>query len=536
MLRLKYPVERVVPPVAKKSLLRSGLIVSASTFLSRILGMIRDIIIAHILGAGFSADVFLFANRIPNFFRRLFAEGAFNQAFVPVLSDAKAKGDEEARDLIASVMGTLGVIVAVVTVLGVIGSSVLAAAFGWGWFMEYLHDGPEAHKFVEAGFLLKITFPYLWFITITALFSAVLNTWNRFAVPALTPCLLNVSIIAAALFLSPRLANPEEGLAWGIFAGGVIQLLFQIPFVMRLRLMSRPRFAWNHPGVKQIRTLMIPALFGVSVNQINILVNTTLATFLATGSISYLYYSDRLLEFPLGMFAVAISTVILPALAKVRAAGDMRRYADTMDWGIRSVVLLGCPAMAGMIALREPIICVLFMHGSFSEHDAIMAGQSLFASSLGILSLMLARVAAPGFHAVKDMKTPVRYGIIAMIANIIFNLALTWPLGYIGLALSTALSGTVNAWCLMRGLSKRGIYTPPRGTWILSVRLIIAALVMAGAVWWLSPDLSVWASWSTAVRTAALAGLIFLGAAVYAAAAFAFGLRLRDLKADTEAL
>ena len=471
--------------------------------------MIRDIIIAHILGAGFSADVFLFANRIPNFFRRLFAEGAFNQAFVPVLSDAKAKGDDEARDLIASVMGTLGVIVAVVTVIGVIGSSALAAAFGWGWFMEYLHDGPEAHKFVEAGFLLKITFPYLWFITITALFSAVLNTWNRFAVPALTPCLLNVSIIAAALFLSPRLANPEEGLAWGIFAGGVIQLLFQIPFVMKLRLVSRPRFAWNHPGVKQIRTLMIPALFGVSVNQINLLVNTTLATFLATGSISYLYYSDRLLEFPLGMFAVAISTVILPALAKVRAA---------------------------MIALREPIICVLFMHGSFSEHDAMMAGQSLFASSLGILSLMLARVAAPGFHAVKDMKTPVRYGIIAMIANIIFNLALTWPLGYIGLALSTALSGTVNAWCLMRGLSKRGIYTPPRGTWILSVRLILAALVMAGAVWWLSPDLSVWASWSTAVRTAALAGLIFLGAAVYAAAAFAFGLRLRDLKANTEAL
>ena len=262
--------------------------------------MIRDIIIAHILGAGFSADVFLFANRIPNFFRRLFAEGAFNQAFVPVLSDAKAKGDDEARDLIASVMGTLGVIVAVVTVIGVIGSSALAAAFGWGWFMEY-------------GFLLKITFPYLWFITITALFSAVLNTWNRFAVPALTPCLLNVSIIAAALFLSPRLANPEEGLAWGIFAGGVIQLLFQIPFVMKLRLVSRPRFAWNHPGVKQIRTLMIPALFGVSVNQINLLVNTTLATFLATGSISYLYYSDRLLEFPLGMFAVAISTVILPA-------------------------------------------------------------------------------------------------------------------------------------------------------------------------------------------------------------------------------
>lgn len=305
---------------------------------------------------------------------------------------------------------------------------------------------------------------------------------------------------------------------------------------MKLRLVSRPRFAWNHPGVKQIRTLMIPALFGVSVNQINLLVNTTLATFLATGSISYLYYSDRLLEFPLGMFAVAISTVILPALAKVRAAGDMKRYADTMDWGIRSVVLLGCPAMAGMIALREPIICVLFMHGSFSEHDAMMAGQSLFASSLGILSLMLARVAAPGFHAVKDMKTPVRYGIIAMIANIIFNLALTWPLGYIGLALSTALSGTVNAWCLMRGLSKRGIYTPPRGTWILSVRLILAALVMAGAVWWLSPDLSVWASWSTAVRTAALAGLIFLGAAVYAAAAFAFGLRLRDLKANTEAL
>ena len=292
--------------------------VTTATFASRILGLVRDIAIAHLLGAGVASDVFFFANRIPNYLRRLFADGAFNQAFVPVMTEYKAKGDKVAvRELLSAASGTLGLVITVVTILGVLGSTVLSALFGWGWFMAWWHNGPGADKFELASLLLKITFPYLWFVTFTAMSGAVLNTYGRFGVSSFTPTFLNIVLIATAWWIAPGMEQPEIALAVGTFVGGLVQLLYQIPYLYKMGFIVKPTWAWHHPGVVKIRTLMLPAIFGVSVSQINLMFNTMLASFLATGSISYLYYCDRLLEFPLGMFAVAISTVILPSLSYI---------------------------------------------------------------------------------------------------------------------------------------------------------------------------------------------------------------------------
>ena len=520
-----------------KKLIKSGMIVSGMTLASRVMGLVRDVVIANLLGAGVAADVFFFANRIPNFLRRLFAEGAFNQAFVPVMTEYKKNGDEQAvRELLAAVAGTLGGIVTVVTLLGVLGSGVLTALFGWGWFWDWLHGGPAAEKFELASLMLKITFPYLWFITFTAMAGAILNTFGRFAVSSFTPVFLNITMIAAAWWIAPLMERPEISLAIGVFLGGLVQFLFQYPFLRQLNMLVWPKWGWHHPGVVKIRTLMIPALFGVSVSQINLLINTMLASFLATGAISYLYYSDRLLEFPLGMFAVAISTVILPALSKGHVDQDPQRFSQTMDWGVRMVLFLGLPAMGGIMVLREPILRVLFMRGEFGPHEVMMSGASLLASTSGLLSLMLARVLAPGFHARQDTKTPVRYGIHSMIANMIFNFIFIFltPLGYVGLALSTALSGTVNAISLFQGLYRRHVYRPGLSTLFFMLRLSAATAAMYLLLWWLSPTLEVWIKWSMWRSALELCKLVVVGGLCYLLAAGLLGIRPRDLKTVNE--
>ncbi len=302
-----------------KRLLRSGMIVSAMTLVSRVLGLVRDVVVANLMGAGAAADVFFFANKIPNFLRRLFAEGAFSQAFVPVLTEYHAAGDvDKTRLLIARAAGTLGGIVTIVTLVGVLGSGVVTALFGFGWFWDWVHGtAPGAEKFELASLLLKITFPYLWFVTFVALSGAILNTLGKFAISSFTPVFLNIAIIGCAVFVAPHLAKPEIGLAIGVFVGGLVQFGFQLPFLYREGYLVRPQWGWNDPGVTKIRKLMLPALFGVSVTQINLLLDTLIASFLMTGSISWLYYSDRLLEFPLGLFGIAIATVILLKLYRV---------------------------------------------------------------------------------------------------------------------------------------------------------------------------------------------------------------------------
>ncbi|EIO5096914.1 murein biosynthesis integral membrane protein MurJ [Vibrio parahaemolyticus] len=518
-----------------KRLLKSGMIVSAMTLISRVLGLVRDVVVANLMGAGASADVFFFANKIPNFLRRLFAEGAFSQAFVPVLTENHAQGDmDKTRGLIARAAGTLGVIVSIVTVLGVLGSGVVTALFGFGWFLDWMHGGPAAEKFELASLMLKITFPYLWFITFVALSGAILNTLGKFAVSSFTPVFLNVMIILAAWFISPQMSQPEIGLAIGVFLGGLVQFLFQIPFLIKAGVMVKPKWGWRDPGVVKIRTLMIPALFGVSVSQINLLFDTFIASFLQTGSISWLYYSDRLLEFPLGLFGIAIATVILPALSRKHVDSQSEGFAHTMDWGVRMVTLLGIPAMLGLMALAKPMLMVLFMRGEFSPQDVHQASLSLLAYASGLLNFMLIKVLAPGYYSRQDTKTPVKYGIIAMVTNMVFNAIFAYFYGYVGLAIATALSAFVNMALLYRGLHIAGVYQITKRTVFFIIRLVIAGAAMVAAILWQLEDMSVWLEWSFAHRSGMLGMLIGLGAAVYLAVLFLTGVRLKDLKAGTD--
>lgn len=507
------------------------MIVSAMTFVSRILGLVRDVVVANLMGAGASADVFYFANKIPNFLRRLFAEGAFSQAFVPVLTEYHSQGDEDkTRELIARVSGTLGGLVTLMTLFGVIGSSIVTAMFGFGWFLDYLHGGPSAEKFELASFLLKITFPYLWFITFVALSGAILNTIGKFAVSSFTPVFLNIMIIFSATVISPRLAQPEVGLAIGVLLGGVVQFAFQLPFLYKEGYLVLPKWGWNDPGVVKIRTLMIPALFGVSVSQINLLFDTFIASFLATGSISWLYYSDRLLEFPLGLFGIAIATVILPALSRKHVDEQSQGFSQTMDWGVRMVILLGLPAMLGLMVLAKPVLMVLFMRGEFTSTDVQQASLSLLAYASGLLNFMLIKVLAPGYYSRQDTKTPVRYGIIAMLTNMVFNAIFAYFFSYVGLAIATALSAFVNMSLLYRGLHRAGVYRLGKETITFMLKTVISGIAMSLAILYLMPSYQVWLEMAFHYRMLWLVGLIGAGAGVYFLVAMLCGIRLRHLK------
>ncbi|PJG83949.1 murein biosynthesis integral membrane protein MurJ [Caviibacterium pharyngocola] len=520
-----------------KRLLKSGILVSAMTLLSRILGLLRDVITAQLIGAGVAADVFLFANRIPNFLRRLFAEGAFSQAFVPVLAEYQKSGDlTKTQEFIGKVSGTLGGLVTVVTLLAMIFSPVVAAIFGTGWFADWLTDGPNAAKFEQASLLLKITFPYLWFITFVALSGAILNTLGKFGVMSFSPVLLNIAMICTALFLAPYVSSPDLALAIGIFIGGLLQFLFQIPFLKKAGLLFKPKWAWNDEGVKKIRTLMIPALFGVSVSQINLLLDTFIASFLMTGSISWLYYSDRLLEFPLGLFGIAISTVILPTLARhhVNRSDNAEKSAvdfrNTMDWGVRMILLLGVPAMIGIAVLAQPMLLVLFMRGQFLFSDVQAASYSLWAFNAGLLSFMLIKILANGYYARQDTKTPVKIGIIAMVSNMGFNL-LAIPFSYVGLAMASAMSASLNAYLLYRGLAKADIYHFSKQSAVFFGKVFLAAAVMGATVWYYNPALSVWNEMQFLERLHWLVWLICIAALIYAAMLVLLGIRKGHLLA-----
>ncbi|MCW8994447.1 MAG: murein biosynthesis integral membrane protein MurJ [Psychromonas sp.] len=514
-----------------KKLLKSGLIVSSMTLVSRLLGLVRDIVIAQLMGAGAAADLFFFANKIPNFLRRLFAEGAFSQAFVPVLTEyEKTKSRDQVKSLIAAVSGTLGTIVTIITICGVLGSAVITALFGFGWFLEWWNGGEQAYKFELASVLLKITFPYLWFITFTALSGAILNTLGKFAVAAFTPVFLNIAIIGCALFVAPNLQQPEIGLAIGVFIGGVIQFSFQLPFLHKEKLLVKPTWNWSHPGVVKIRTLMIPALFGVSVSQINLLLDTFIASFLQTGSISWLYYSDRLLEFPLGLFGIAIATVILPSLSSSHVTQSNNHFAKTLDWAIRMVCFLGFPAMLGLIVLAEPMLRVLFMRGEFALQDVSMAAMSLWAYGSGLLSFMLVKVLAPGYYSRQDTRTPVKYGIIAMLSNMLLNIIFAIPYGYVGLAIATSISATLNAGLLWSGLYFGGVYRAQEKSLSVLLRIVFAALVMASTLVVFNPSLSEWGNFSLFAAATKLFMLIAVAVAVYFSALFVFGLRFHHFK------
>ena len=511
-------------PSLTKALLRSTAIVGQMTLISRVLGFVRDVVIARTFGATLAADAFFVAFKIPNLFRRLFAEGAFAQAFVPVIAEYRERdGDAAVADLVSVVVGTLGIVLFAVVALGVIAAPLFIVIFAPGFVSD-------AEKLSLAGDLLRLTFPYLAFISLAALAGGVLNTYGRFAVPAFTPVLLNLALIGAALLLAPQLDRPVMALAVGVLIGGIAQLALQFAALARLGFSITPIVAFGHAGVRQILRLMGPAIFGVSVAQINLMLDTVIASFLETGSISWLYYSDRLVEFPLGIFGIALATVILPTLSARHNEGSEKEFSETLDWALRWVFLLGVPAACALAIMAGPLLSSLFGYGALEDRDIHMATRSLVAYSGGLLAFILIKVLAPGYFARQDTRTPVRIGIIAMSANMVMNIILVFPLAHAGLALATTLSACLNAALLWRGLRRDGVYHPRPGWTRFIARVIVGAVVMCGALWWWLEPIATWMAWSAPNRASALGIAVALGAGIYFAVIAIVGIRPADME------
>lgn len=511
-------------------LLKSTFTVGLMTSVSRVFGLIRDIVIARLFGAGLGVDVFLVAFRIPNFLRRLFAEGGFSQAFVPVLAEYKAERSEaELKALVDQTAAVLGLALFLITAAGIVLSPILISVFAPGFI-----SAPEKHAL--AGDLLRITFPYLLFISLTAFAGGILNTFKQFAVPAFTPALLNLSLIGCAIWLAPLLETPVKALAWGVLIAGVAQLLLQLPFLWKLRLLPRPGLNRDRAGVKRILKLMLPILFAVSIVQINLLIDTLIASFLATGSISWLYFSDRLVEFPLGVFGIALATVILPHLSEQHARGRARGFSEMLDWALRWVFLIALPAALGLALLARPLLTTLFQYDEFTPYDVEMAGRSLMAYAAGLPAFVLIKVLAAGFFSRQDTKTPVRIGAFAMLANILLNLALVGPLAHAGLALATSLSACLQAFLLYRLLKRDRVYQPGRGWPAFMGRIMLGlaglgAIVLAGA-----GDPLPWLDWDAWRRGLSLLLLVALGMAGYFSLLWGLGLRFGRLTRPAEPL
>lgn len=508
-----------------RSLLKSTGVVGASTTASRVFGFVRDVVIAHAFGASAGADAFFVAFRLPNFLRRLFAEGAFAQAFVPVLTEYRAQREVgEVRDLVSHVAGALIGVLAVVTVVGVVAAPVLIAVFAPG----FLSDPAKYALAVE---MVRITFPYVFLISLVAFAGGILNTYGRFAVPALTPVLLNLCLIGAALWLAPVLDIPVVALAWGVLAAGFVQLAFQFPFLAALGMVVRPRLRRAHDGVSRVISLIIPAVFGVSVSQINLLVDTMIASFLVTGSVSWLYFSDRMVEFPLGVFGIALATVILPHLSRQHATASPESFSDTLDWALRLVVLIATPAALGLGMLAAPILTTLFQYGQFSAHDVDMAARSLLAFAFGLIAFVAVKVLATGYFSRQDMRTPVRVGVVAMVSNIVLNLALVVPLAHAGLALATTLSAFVNAGLLLRGLLVRGVFRPRPGWGGFVARVVAGNLILGAVLWVARGEPAEWLEAEAAVRAFRLFAVVAAAIVLYAVVMLGLGMRPRDFEA-----
>ena len=490
---------------------------------SRVFGFVRDVVIAHAFGASAGADAFFVAFRLPNFLRRLFAEGAFAQAFVPVLSEYRTQREVvEVRDLVSHVAGALIGVLAVVTVVGVVAAPVLIAVFAPG----FLSDPAKYALAVE---MVRITFPYVFLISLVAFAGGILNTYGRFAVPALTPVLLNLCLIGAALWLAPVLDIPVVALAWGVLAAGFVQLAFQFPFLAALGMVVRPRLRRAHEGVSRVISLIIPAVFGVSVSQINLLVDTMIASFLVTGSVSWLYFSDRMVEFPLGVLGIALATVILPHLSRQHATASPESFSNTLDWALRLVVLIATPAALGLGMLAAPILTTLFQYGHFSAHDVDMATRSLLAFAFGLIAFVAVKVLATGYFSRQDTRTPVRVGIVAMVSNIVLNLALVVPLAHAGLALASSLAAWLNAALLLRSLRSGGVWRPAPGWTRLLAQVGFAAVVLTLVLTWLHGADADWIAGGGVGRVAMLAGLVAAGAITWFGALAVSGVRPRDL-------
>jgi len=491
------------------------------TFISRILGFVRDMLIARIFGVDLATDAFFVAFKIPNFLRRLFTEGVFAHAFVPALADCREQGGKAAlKQFVDKTAGTLAVLLVLMTLAGIVVAPVLVRllAPGFAW---------QGAQHESAVLMLQVMLPYLCFIALVAFAGSLLNAHGQFIVPAITPAFLNIGMIIGATWLAPLMAEPVTALAWSVVAAGLVQLLFQIPPLMRLGLLPRWRPDFHDAGVKRVIKQMAPAIFSVSVTQVNLLLDTLIASFLAVGSVSWLYYSDRLVEFPLGVLGLALGTVMLPSLAKYHGSEDPAGFSGALDWGLRLVLLAGLPAMTGLLALAEPVLSTLFQYHEFSVDDVHYAAQSLRAYAIGLPAYLLVKVLVPGFTARRDMKTPLRYGIYAMLASLALNV-LALPLAHAGLALATSLGAVFNALLLLKKLAQDQVFKPANGWRLFLLRVTLASLAMFISLYYLV-DAQCWNLWSASERVINLLKWITVGMAVYAATLVLTGLRLRHV-------
>lgn len=510
------------------NLLRALATVSSMTLLSRILGFVRDFVVARTFGAGLATDAFFVAFKLPNLLRRMFAEGAFSQAFVPILGEYKnQRGERETLLLIDHVTSILALVLFAVTAIGVAAAPLLVWISAPGF-------AADAGKFELTIQLTRITFPYIFFMSLVALAGGILNTMSRFALPAFTPVLLNVVFIVMALFAAPYFDPPVLALAWAVFLGGVVQLAVQIPALRRVAMLPRPslnwRAAWQDPGVRRILTLMGPAVLGVSVSQISLLINTIFASFLKTGSVSWLYYADRLMEFPSGMLGAALGTILLPSLSRYHASANHREYSNLLDWGLRLTLLLAAPAALALAVLAVPLIATLFHHGAFTGDDVFQTRQALVAYSIGLVGLILVKVLAPGFYARQNVRTPVKIGLITLVATQAMNLAFIGWLQHAGLALSIGLAACLNAALLYRGLRRHDVYHPQPGWMAFSLKLLAALAIMGGALWLASGGDAAWLAYPLPERLIRLGLLVGLGVIAYFATLWVLGFRLSDFK------
>ncbi|WP_374666852.1 murein biosynthesis integral membrane protein MurJ [Acinetobacter sp.] len=511
------------------ALWRSTVIVSAMTMLSRVLGLVRDIVLLNVFGAGKDFDTFVVAFRIPNFFRRLFAEGAFSQAFIPVLTEYKTtRTHAEVQILISRVFGCLATFMSALTFVAMVAAPAIIYIYAPGF-----HDDPE--KFALAADMFRLTIPYLLFMSLTAFASSVLNSYGSFTSPAFSPVLLNVAMIAGAVWLTPHMAEPIMALGWAVLIAGILQLAIQIPELWNKKLLIPPKVDFKHEGVDRIMKLMLPALFGVSVTQINLLLNTIWASFMQDGSVSWLYSAERMTELPLGLIGVAIGTVILPSLSARHAEQDQAKFRGMIDWAARVIILVGIPASIALFMLSTPIIQALFQRGEFTLEDTQMTALALQCMSAGVISFMLIKVFAPGFYAQQDTKTPVRVGLMAVAANAILNVIfigffklIDWHAEHMALALASSGSALVNAGMLYFYLHKRNIFRFGAHWKKLALQFALANAAMIAALWyamtWYNGEVSQW------IRVAEVAGLCVVGVAAYGIALIAAGFRPRHLR------
>ena len=520
--------KELTEPKGTVKLLKSTAAFGSMTVLSRFTGLIRDIVFAQLVGSTFVADAFFVAFRIPNFFRRIFGEGAFSAAFVPVYTQQRAGSQpSEVQGFLDLVTGRLTLALVILSAVGVIFAPLVISVLAPGF-------RAEADKFQLTVDCLRITFPYVLFVCLVALSAGILNTHGRFAAPAATPILLNISLIASALWLTGVTGNAAIALSIGVLGAGVVQLLFQLPFLVRNRTVPRPRLTRKdqgeaEKGAKEVYRLMLPAIFGASVAQVNLIVNTFIASFLVTGSVSWLYYSDRLMEFPLGVFGVALGSVILPRLSEEHVQTAQGEFSRLLDWGMRWCLLIAIPSTVGLSVLSDEIVGALFYHGAFTEHDVVMSARALVAFSIGLAALIAVRVLSPGFFARNDTKTPVRAGAIAMVVNGILAVvfALNWQ--HVGLAAAISVAAYVNAGLLFYWLVRDRVYAPGKGWLWFICQVSTASLIMGLALWWLTPGLDIWLEYSVAERVFRLLGIVVAGAIVYVASGMAVGLRIHQL-------